>query len=79
MEKNMETTRMGCKGTTTGIMNILNLHWDNGKEHGNHYNGLYRDYYNITNILGLHRDNGKEHGKYYLGCNPLCNPMHSGL
>ena len=23
---------------------ILGLYWDNGKENGNYYNGLYRDY-----------------------------------
>ena len=23
---------------------ILGIYWDNGKENGNYYNGLYRDY-----------------------------------
>ena len=37
---------------------------DNGKEHGNYYNGLYRDY--IGYILGIYRDNGKANGSYGL-------------
>ena len=34
----METTIMGY------IRIILGLYWDNGKENGNYYNGLYWDY-----------------------------------
>ena len=52
----METTTMGFTGY------ILGLYWDNGKENGNYYNGLYRIY-----ILGLYWDNGKENGNYYNG------------
>ena len=43
---------------------MLGLYWDNGKENGNYYNGLYRGgLYRV--ILGLYRDNGKENGNYY--------------
>ena len=38
---------------------MLGLYRDNGKENGNDYNGLYRDY---RAILGLYKDNGKENG-----------------
>ena len=34
----METTIMGYIGV------ILGLYWDNGKENGNYYNGLYWGY-----------------------------------
>ena len=35
---------------------ILGLYWDNGKENGNYYNGLYRDYRVYTGvILGIYR------------------------
>ena len=35
MQKKMKTTIMGYIGV------ILELYWDNGKENGNYYNGLY--------------------------------------
>ena len=40
MEKNMETTIMG----EIGIIGYIywGLYWDNGKENGNYYKGLYR-------------------------------------
>ena len=38
-EKKMETIIMGYIGI---IGYILGLYWDNGKENGNYYNGLYR-------------------------------------
>ena len=44
---------------------MLGLYWENGKENGNYYNGLYRDYIRV--ILGLYWDNGKENGNYYNG------------
>ena len=37
----METTIMGYLGI---VGYILGYYWDNGKENGNYYNGLYRDY-----------------------------------
>ena len=43
MEKKMETTILGYIGTI--IVYVLGLYWDNGKENGNYYNGLYMDYY----------------------------------
>ena len=36
----MEATLMGYIGT---VGYILGFYWDNGKENGNYYNGLYRD------------------------------------
>ena len=41
MEKEIQTTIMGSSGI---IGYILRLYWDNGKENGNDYNGLYWDY-----------------------------------
>ena len=35
----METTTMGYIRDILG--DIWGLYWDNGKEHGNYYNGLY--------------------------------------
>ena len=65
MEKKMET--MGIIGDILYIGVILELNWDNGKEHGNYYSviGLYSDY--IGGILGLYRNNGKENANYYDG------------
>ena len=37
----METTIMGYIGI---IGYILGYYWDNGRENGKYYNGLYRDY-----------------------------------
>ena len=47
MEK-METTIMGYIGI---IGTILGLYWDNGKENGNYYNGLYRDYRDYIGVI----------------------------
>ena len=46
---------------------LFGLYWDNGKENGNYYNGLYRDYRDYIGIilLGFYGDNGKENGSYY--------------
>ena len=44
MEKKMESTIMGC------IRYILGLYWDNGKENGKYYNGIYKVYFGV--ILG---------------------------
>ena len=43
MEKKMKTTIMGYVGV------MLGLYWENGKENGNYYNGLY-----IGVMLGLY-------------------------
>ena len=43
------------------------LYRDNGKENGNYYNGLYRNYSKDLGFIGLYRDNGKENGNTYLG------------
>ena len=45
MEKNMETIIVGYIGILLGY--ILGLYRDNGKENGNYYNGLYRDYIRV--------------------------------
>ena len=37
---------------------VLAVVWDNGKENGKYYNGLYRDYIGV--ILELYWDNGEE-------------------
>ena len=43
------------------------INGDNGKENGNYYNGLYRDYrVYIGVIMGLYRENGKENGNCYI-------------
>ena len=39
---------MGAIGATLG------LYWDNGKEHGNYYNGLYRGYMHVMHQFPLH-------------------------
>ena len=44
----METTTFGLYWGLWGY--ILRLYRDNGKEHGNYYNGLYRDYRVIGDI-----------------------------
>ena len=44
----METTIMGYMGI---IGYILGFYRDNGKENGNYYNGLYRDYRVYIGIL----------------------------
>ena len=44
----METTIMGYIGI---IGYILGLYWDNGKENGNYYNGLYRDYRGYIGVI----------------------------
>ena len=44
MEKKMESTIMGY------IRYILGLYWDNGKENGKYYNGMYKVYFGV--ILG---------------------------
>ena len=44
---------------------MLGLYWDNGKEHGNYYSGLYRAYIGV--MWGSYWDNGKENGNYYSG------------
>ena len=36
---------------------LLGLYWDNGKENGNYYDGLYKGI--LRGILGLYWDNGK--------------------
>ena len=55
----------GTKGWELAIGVIFGLYWDNGKENGNYYNGLYRSYMGL--ILGLYWDNGKENGNNYSG------------
>ena len=47
MEKKMETTIMGYILRLYRV--ILGLYWENGKENGNYYNGLY-----IGVMLGLY-------------------------
>ena len=39
---------MGCIRI---IGTILGLYWDNGKENGNYYNGLYRDYRDYIGVI----------------------------
>ena len=44
----METTIMGYIGI---IGSIMGYYWDTGKEHGNYYNGLCRDYRVYVGVL----------------------------
>ena len=44
----------------------MGFYKDNGKEIGNYYNGLYRNY-TVGYMVGVYRDNGKENGNYFVG------------
>ena len=49
LTKKMETPIKGYIGTIIGY--VLGLYWDNGKENGNSYNGLYKDYYKYPSFI----------------------------
>ena len=45
--------RFACVDSLPEALALLGLDWDNGKENGNYYNGLYRDHgVHIWAILG---------------------------
>ena len=39
---------------------IMGLYWDNGKENGNHYNGLYWDHMSFSGMKAFCLNQGSE-------------------
>ena len=42
------------------------IYWDNGKENGNYYNGIYMGIIGDIYIYGIYWENGQENGNYYI-------------